>query len=842
MERAPWWLVGALCVLDAAGLSSNARAQSASVAAAEVASVQPADCTAALTEFRDALQAAREGAAGGRDRLRASAERAATACNRAELRTLANYFLGFDDAELARGLALEERIRALRGRYEQLVNAPEASRPNGWFAALIADCDALAREGTAAAERTVGLRAASFSAWLRLAAFETDPNLAGATRAELAERVRSDLEAVLAGLEATGQLAAALEPRWILGRLMRALGDRARARQCFERCLADAERAERRTFQILALRGLRGLARDGGDVPLEERTLLELARLEREQPSWELARGWTGVLLSADHADEALAYLERSRSLATTEDDRRDWRFLVGHSALRKHDLATAREHLEAALADRNDAAAILTLARLELAEGSPRAAAERVETELDVDTLDAFGTAQRHALLGEAAWLDHNPARARDELFQALAAAREHERVLAASSLDSAGADRGDNVIGEWLGVHSVALLALALVELGEPLQAARVVEEYQSRALRRRARTGADLRELAGLAPRELSTDDVRAWAQSRTAGLLTWVIGPDFGVVLHVAPDGATTAARIELGRAEIAELVRRFDDALVGSDPEWSASFGASLARVVLPGPIARVLASQPDGATLLCLPHGALEPLALERVQLDGRALEERFVLTVLPGLPTERPRAASTPRRWTFLGAPSGSRATPLESARAELEELARGTPGATLALGDACTRAALFDALEHSDALWIATHALRSNEPSVRFAPIGLEVAGGDIVRADEIVRRAGALELVVLSSCASASGRFLDAEGLQGLARAFLDAGARDVIATLRPVADRAAHAFALALHHELASGASRASAVRAARRTLAAKGFPAADWTAFRLLGQD
>ncbi|MCK6447579.1 MAG: CHAT domain-containing protein [Planctomycetes bacterium] len=800
------------------------------------------DCAAASDGLREALKHVRAGESSWRERLRRSAEVLARDCDRPEASKLAAHFLQFDDAELVRGSELEERVVELRKRYEPFAQLPEHQRPDGWLARLMTEADALAAEGALAAEKTVGLRAAAVAAWLRLVRVEADPTLAPAERGELAARAQRDNDAALAGLEATGQTSATLEPRWVAGRLARWRGDRARARACFERCLADAERVNSLRWQIGALRGLRTLARDAGDLPLEERTLLELARLEADSPTWALAREWTSVLLSTDHADEALAFLARNEALAKEPEDRVDWRFLTGLAALRRRDLATARKHLEAALSGRADAAAVFALARLELAEGRASDAVERLETQLDPDGLDTFGEAQRRALLGEAALAVSNPARARDELFQALAAARKHERALAASPLDATAPARGDNVIGEWLGVHSVVLLALALVELGQPLDAARIVEEYQSRALRRSVNQPPRLREVAGLTELELSTDDVRAWAASRRAGLLTWAIGPNFGVVLHVAADGSTHGARIALGRTAVAELVRRFEDACVAGDDAWAAVLGASLAHALLPEPVATALARQPDDAQLLCLPHGVLEPLPLERLVLAGRALEERFVLSILPGLPAGRPKAPKGQLRWAFLGAPSKSRAAPLPSAKAELEALAARTPDSTLAVGDAFTRETLLAALDRGGAVWIATHALRANDSGSRFAPVGLEVSGGDVVDADELYRRAGALELVVLSSCASAGGRLLDAEGLQGLARALLDAGARDVVATLRPVGDRAAHEFALAFRSALAAGTSRAAAVRAARRALAAAGFPSADWTAFRLLGQD
>lgn len=801
-------------------------------------------CAAALTEFRAAINPGRAGDAVARARMLEQAEFLAEHCGRPECRDVARYYAGFDDEALRAGLAIEARVLEVRTAYDAATRAgTDAEAWSELLARLILAVDAISGDGARLAEWVSGLRATSLAARLRLQALELDPSLAPSERAALADRARADAERALAGFDRVGQVGASLEPRWIAGRLARLAGERQVARACFERCLADAEHVGVASFQRHALRGLLALARDAGDLAAEERALAALARIEGPERSWWMARDWASVLLAADHAREALDYLERRAPPEEHAAERRDWHMVAGSAALRARELEAARRHLEAAFAGRSDPAAVLALARLELARGDAARAREMVETALEPSELEPIGAVQMHALLGEAALAAGNPARARDELLQALAGARGWEAFLERDPLDPAALRGAPNVIGEWLGVHTLALLAWTLAESGDALEAARVTEEYQARALRRRAAATGELRALAGLAPAELTRDDLRAWAASREAGLLTWVIGPDFGVALHVAADGRAWAGRVGLGRAALGELVRRFEEALVGRDEAWRAELGRELARALLPEPLATRLASAPANASLLCLPHGVLEPLALERVELWGLALEERFVLSVLPGLVAQRPRAARSIAEWSFLGAPSASSAAPLPSARAELEHLAARTPGARLVLGDAFTRQALLAALASDGALHVATHALRARtDGDGRFAPVGLEVAGGDVVAADEIRRTAGALELVLLSSCAGASGRMLDAEGLHGLARAFLEAGTRDVVATLRAVSDRAAHDFALAFARRLALGDSRAAAVRAARRELALAGHPPADWTAFRLLGQD
>ncbi|MCC6408007.1 MAG: CHAT domain-containing protein [Planctomycetes bacterium] len=801
-------------------------------------------CDSRLATFREALDPMRRGDADARRRMLESAELLSTDCGRPECLAVAKYYAALDADALAAGLALEARVKAVRDDF----NAAHDRELDvaAWRSALpawIAELDALAEAGEREPDWTAGLRARSTAARLRIALVKLDLALAPEERNELVVRAGRDLDLALAGFERAGQLGSTLEPRWLSARLAQMAGARSDARELFERCAADALHVGAPTYAVHAQEGLIGVARDGGDLGAEERALAALARLTPGEQTWSVTRDWAVLLLSADHTREAWDYLERHAPSEDAVADRADWHFVAGAAALRARRLDAARTHLAAATAGRADAGAVLLLARLELVSGRPAAAEDLIESSLASVDLDFSAEAQRHALLGEAAFVQGRLPRARDELTQALAVARSWEAFIERSPLSPSDPRDATNVIGEWLGVHSVALLAATHARAGDPLEAARVIEELQSRGLRKSGTPGAELRSLAGLAVAELTTDDVRAWAASHEAGLVTWVLGPDFGEVVHVSAAGRATAARIELGRAELADLARRFEEALLDTDEEWRATLARELARLLFPEPVASALAAERDDAALLCLPHGVIEGLALERVELAGRALEDRFVLSVLPGLVAPRPREARPIARWSFLGAPSGSRARELPSARAELERLAANAGGSRLALGDACTREALLAALTDGGALHVATHALNTgSDAGGRFAPIGLEVSGGDLVGADELRRRAGALELVVLSSCASAHGRMLDSEGLHGIARAFLEAGARDVVATLRPVGDRAAHDFALAFQRRLADGASRAEAVRGARRELAERGHRIADWSAFRLLGQD
>jgi len=76
---------------------------------------------------------------------------------------------------------------------------------------------------------------------------------------------------------------------------------------------------------------------------------------------------------------------------------------------------------------------------------------------------------------------------------------------------------------------------------------------------------------------------------------------------------------------------------------------------------------------------------------------------------------------------------------------------------------------------------------------------------------------------DLVVLSSCESALGKELQAEGIIGLPRGFLHAGARSVIASLWKVDDAASAILMKELYTLLQQGRSPSAALREAQLTL-------------------
>ncbi len=96
---------------------------------------------------------------------------------------------------------------------------------------------------------------------------------------------------------------------------------------------------------------------------------------------------------------------------------------------------------------------------------------------------------------------------------------------------------------------------------------------------------------------------------------------------------------------------------------------------------------------------------------------------------------------------------------------------------------------------------------------------------------------------DLVVLSSCKTALGKEIRGEGMTGLSRAFLSAGAASVLVTLWDVNDRSTAEFVSDFYSNMTKGSSKVAALRAARLKMIRSGKYSHPyyWAPFALIGE-
>ena len=145
-------------------------------------------------------------------------------------------------------------------------------------------------------------------------------------------------------------------------------------------------------------------------------------------------------------------------------------------------------------------------------------------------------------------------------------------------------------------------------------------------------------------------------------------------------------------------------------------------------------------------------------------------------------------------------------------------------------AIGFAATKASVVgSALSAYRYVHFATHGFLDTErPSLSAIALSLVDAAGNqregFLRAHELYNLDLSADLVVLSACQTGLGKEISGEGLVGLTRAFMYAGAARVIVSLWSISDRATATLMARLYREmLRDGRTPAASLRAAQLSL-------------------
>jgi CHAT domain-containing protein len=141
---------------------------------------------------------------------------------------------------------------------------------------------------------------------------------------------------------------------------------------------------------------------------------------------------------------------------------------------------------------------------------------------------------------------------------------------------------------------------------------------------------------------------------------------------------------------------------------------------------------------------------------------------------------------------------------------------------------------------------LHFATHGwLDADDPrrhGLRLTPA--EDGASSLLHVHDVQGMQLAAELVVLAACRSGLGEQLQGEGLVGLTRAFLGAGARSLVVSLWNVSDRSSAEFMRAFYRYLQEGRSAPAALRLTKREFLASDRPTSRqpyrWAPFVLVG--
>jgi CHAT domain-containing protein len=263
-------------------------------------------------------------------------------------------------------------------------------------------------------------------------------------------------------------------------------------------------------------------------------------------------------------------------------------------------------------------------------------------------------------------------------------------------------------------------------------------------------------------------------------------------------------------------------------------------------------LARALDDLPrDIRRLVVIPDDDLHkvPFAALRPTSRDQPLVSRYAITLAPSATVwldwrlHRPRRAAVPALALADPVGVGDNLPPLPRSAAEGKVVVGAMgDGSVLRLREEASAEFLKNTdLRRFGVIHLAAHSVIDDEDpersAVRLSPVAREDGHLDI---GKIVNLKMDGQVVVLSTCRSASGKVLRGEGVMSLARAFFLARAHTVVGSLWPIEDQDAESLFTAFYDHLGEGASVAGALAAAQRNRIAAGAPLRAWAGLVVLG--
>jgi CHAT domain-containing protein len=419
---------------------------------------------------------------------------------------------------------------------------------------------------------------------------------------------------------------------------------------------------------------------------------------------------------------------------------------------------------------------------------------------------------------------------------------------------------------------------LQAALVAQGKPEPALEVAERARARAFAEQLQSRRTATSPQAAQPLNLA--DIRRVARDQQATLVEYAVVGQRLYIWTVSPQGTITFRRTPLpdGGLGLDQRVVASRSALGVRGARGSLGVVASTASTSQPQrqqrqdqtlrnlhrlliePIADLLPRDPE-VPVIVIPQGTLFFVPFAALQdHQGRPLIERHALLTAPaiqvldllqgqvsarsrGLRTSNALVAGNPTMPSVRLVP-GDPAQPLPPLPgAEQEARAIASLFHTQALiGPAASETEVVRQLPQARFVHLATHGLLDDGATwglpgaIALAP---SVRDDGLLTAEEILGLRLKAELVVLSACDTGRGR-ITGDGVIGLSRSLLTAGARNVVVSLWAVPDAPTTALMTEFYRELATGAGKAQALRRAILSLRQQDPDPVSWSAFQLVG--
>ena len=235
---------------------------------------------------------------------------------------------------------------------------------------------------------------------------------------------------------------------------------------------------------------------------------------------------------------------------------------------------------------------------------------------------------------------------------------------------------------------------------------------------------------------------------------------------------------------------------------------------------------------------------------------SGNYLSEIFRIRLVPSLSTlkliqDSPAGYHSKTGALIVGDPSvgqvfykgrlTSSFGPLPCARKEAEMVGR-LLGVQPLLGECATKRAVLERINSVSLIHFAAHGNAERGEIALASTVRFAKEENYLLTMSEISQIQLRAKLVVLSCCHSGRGD-IRAEGVVGIARAFLGSGARSVLVALWALRDSAAEQLMNRFYEHLADGETASESLHEAMKWMRGNGFPEVkDWAPFMLIGDN
>ena len=261
----------------------------------------------------------------------------------------------------------------------------------------------------------------------------------------------------------------------------------------------------------------------------------------------------------------------------------------------------------------------------------------------------------------------------------------------------------------------------------------------------------------------------------------------------------------------------------------------------------------------DEPELVIVPHRSLYKVPFAALKSESEAyLSQTYRIRIIPSLSTlglirDSPADYHSQIGALIVGDPDvgdvlykGCNVNPcrLPSARKEAEMIAE-LLGAEPLLEERATKQAVLQRIPYVSLIHLAAHG-HAERGEIALAPErpinGTPCEKNYLLTMDDISRVQLRAKLVVLSCCHSAQGQ-VRAEGVVGIARAFLGSGARSVLASLWPIPDEATEQLMNRFYKHLVRGQSASESLHQAMKWMRSNGYhDLGNWAPFMLIGDN